>query len=246
MKRPEGFTLAGLAIWFLILLLLVNTSFGLVPPLTDLPLPVLLILVGVAVFYFVMLVFLLPAAPTPRTLNIQEYLLRIGVSAMLTIVAFALYFAQTGVDGESGLVMNALTATYFSMVTFSTLGYGDYAPAAGHPQLIAASEAIIGNIHLGLFVAAAFFLLQDSARNGGGDNGDDGDGGGGGDGDGDEGGDGGTPGPKPSEPDDSDLTQQVKAAQNPEAESAASGPSEPGSDPDNGDDARDKPDAAAV
>ncbi|NKB27223.1 MAG: hypothetical protein GKR99_06565 [Rhodobacteraceae bacterium] len=181
-----------------------------------------------------MLVFLLPAAPTPRTLNIQEYLLRIGVSAMLTIVAFALYFAQTGVDGDGGLVMNALAATYFSMVTFSTLGYGDYAPAAGHPQLIAASEAIIGNIHLGLFVAAAFFLLQDSARNGGGDNGGDGDG------------DGGPPGPKPSEPENSDLTQQVKAAQKPKAGSAASRPSEPGSDPDNGHDARDKPDAAAV
>jgi hypothetical protein len=42
---------------------------------------------------------------------------------------------------------------YFSAVTFTTLGYGDIAPTSGALKLVCASEALLGALSLGLFVA---------------------------------------------------------------------------------------------
>lgn len=54
------------------------------------------------------------------------------------------------------------TALYFSIVTFTTLGYGDFQP---QPQmrLIAAAQAIYGYLYLGLVVG---LLIDSGARNG--------------------------------------------------------------------------------
>lgn len=43
------------------------------------------------------------------------------------------------------------TAIYFSLVTWTTLGYGDYQPSTGY-QLLAGIEAIFGYVYLGLIV----------------------------------------------------------------------------------------------
>ncbi len=61
---------------------------------------------------------------------------------------------------------------YFSTVTFSTLGYGDFRPAP-EARSYAAFLAVYGNIHLGLLVGGLFltitFFAQKSARLGGDD-----------------------------------------------------------------------------
>lgn len=44
-----------------------------------------------------------------------------------------------------------LDALYFSVVTFTTLGYGDFAPV-GPSRIIASAEAIIGSFTIALFV----------------------------------------------------------------------------------------------
>lgn len=49
----------------------------------------------------------------------------------------------------------SITAVYFSMVTFSTLGYGDVQPSNLIVQILAASEALIGT----LLMAALVFVL---------------------------------------------------------------------------------------
>lgn len=48
---------------------------------------------------------------------------------------------------------------YFSLVTVTTLGYGDLAPAAPWGRLTAASEAVIGQVFLVTFVALVVGLL---------------------------------------------------------------------------------------
>lgn len=51
----------------------------------------------------------------------------------------------------SGNVMDFFNALYFSVVTFTTLGYGDISPV-GFSRAIAATEAFIGSFTLALFV----------------------------------------------------------------------------------------------
>lgn len=52
---------------------------------------------------------------------------------------------------------------YFSIVTFTTLGYGDFRPVE-ECRLVAATEAIVGYIYFGLTVAILFDLVQRRRR----------------------------------------------------------------------------------
>jgi len=83
-------------------------------------------------------------------------------SAALVLGCAFLYFFtgindQTGIiafDAGAGLAENVLTflnMLYFSVVTFTTLGYGDMSPV-GISRVIAASEAFLGAFVLALFV----------------------------------------------------------------------------------------------
>jgi voltage-gated potassium channel Kch len=63
------------------------------------------------------------------------------------IVSYALLFAWLHVLPERGFQ----AALYFSVVTFTTLGYGDLIPAKQF-RLLAASEALVGLLLVGLFL----------------------------------------------------------------------------------------------
>jgi Ion channel len=56
-------------------------------------------------------------------------------------------------------------AVYFSVVTWTTLGYGDLQPQ-GSCRLIAASEALVGNIFLGTIIALAFTFMGETKDGG--------------------------------------------------------------------------------
>ena len=76
--------------------------------------------------------------------------------AMVNIHLFAiLYFTVGIVDGNDVIVRDLYTSYYFSIVTWTTLGYGDYSPAENY-RLTAAVQAILGYIYmailLGIFV----------------------------------------------------------------------------------------------
>ena len=84
-------------------------------------------------------------------------------SALLTISAFALIHQVYGLnppDHQTGDIVN-LDYTYFSAVTFSTLGYGDFTPLQ-FTRVFAAIEALLGNIHLGFVVGTIFVLVNDA------------------------------------------------------------------------------------
>ncbi|OOE52494.1 potassium transporter Kef [Salinivibrio kushneri] len=87
--------------------------------------------------------------------------LRVVIFSVLVIVSCALaYFALgttqanpiypdlTGVEARFYELLNAL---YFSVVTFTTLGYGDITPS-GFARFIAAFEAFLGSFTMALFV----------------------------------------------------------------------------------------------
>jgi len=73
--------------------------------------------------------------------------LRVGILSAILIFLYAAIYVAAGALSEP----TYRAALYFSIVTFTTLGYGDITPA---PQfrLLAASEALIGLLFTGLFL----------------------------------------------------------------------------------------------
>jgi len=119
--------------------------------------PVVGISVGVFAFFILFSPFFEAAR---KRFSPEQMLSGVGVSSLLTITAFALLFRWLGIIGPNELPGTPLEILYFSAVSFSTLGYGDFRPAEG-ARLLAAAQAILGNLHLGLLVATAFAAFSD-------------------------------------------------------------------------------------
>ncbi len=86
--------------------------------------------------------------------------LTIVLNGALVILYFAGIHHAVGILGSGESTPSShefTTALYFSTVTFTTLGYGDFQP---HPdiRLLAALEALLGYVYLGLTVGAAIDL----------------------------------------------------------------------------------------
>jgi hypothetical protein len=80
---------------------------------------------------------------------------RVIVSAILVILLFAslfMIFGITNVGIEFNTSNNFLDCMYFSTITFTTLGYGDFRPLEGLGRILAGSEAFIGAFMMALFV----------------------------------------------------------------------------------------------
>jgi hypothetical protein len=81
--------------------------------------------------------------------------LRVLATAMGIILGYAVAYALTGgvIRSTDGLIVRSLTEMiYFSGITFSTVGYGDYMPQP-HQHFLAFSEGALGIALLGFFVA---------------------------------------------------------------------------------------------
>jgi len=80
---------------------------------------------------------------------------KVIVSAILVILLFASFFMISGISNVGigfNTSNNFLDCFYFSTVTFTTLGYGDFRPLEGWGRILAGSEAFIGAFMMALFV----------------------------------------------------------------------------------------------
>ncbi|WP_350338028.1 ion channel [Sessilibacter corallicola] len=81
------------------------------------------------------------------------------VSIYIAIVGFAAVYKQKGLVSGSDVIHDASTAFYFSVVTWTTLGYGDFQPTESI-RWLAALEALLGTLFIPLFLASIIFILQ--------------------------------------------------------------------------------------
>ena len=81
---------------------------------------------------------------------------------MTTILAFTNIFRVKGLLNGSEPVCNIFYFLYFSIITWTTTGYGDIIPSPDS-RIYAASEALIDYLTMALFASILFHLI--SSRN---------------------------------------------------------------------------------
>ena len=84
-----------------------------------------------------------------------EQPVKVIISAMSIILIFTFLFMSSGIGGTGiggSISKNFLDCVYFSTVTFTTLGYGDFRPLEGWGRIFAGTEAFIGAFMMALFV----------------------------------------------------------------------------------------------
>ena len=119
-----------------------------------------LILASLLVFFQTVLLMPFRDDGSEFKLDVWRLLLDTIISSLFMIVAFSVLYRNVGlVHNGIDLRPTALDAIYFSSVTFSTLGYGDFAPQPTI-RIIAAAQALLGNLHLGMIVGATFAAIR--------------------------------------------------------------------------------------
>jgi len=99
----------------------------------------------------------------PRTIFGVRVLVLV-VSTISVLLIFANFYKALGIfigDCKTTPLYN--DAVYFSLVTFTTLGYGDMSPIPSM-RIVAASEALLGYIYLGFLITmiSSFIDRQDN------------------------------------------------------------------------------------
>jgi Ion channel len=93
-------------------------------------------------------------------------LFSLSIFPLMMIVFFAMVYKTLGLVEGNAMVKRPLDFLYFSMVTWTTLGYGDLKPSLDS-RMFAASEALLGYIFMGLYIAVIFHLISARANKAG-------------------------------------------------------------------------------
>lgn len=105
-------------------------------------------------------VFLWSQEVTTKISLVRVIVIEPAASLAVIIISSAIIYHQMGIiDANGDIVKEFGVSLYFSIVTFTTLGYGDFHPTEA-ARAIAALEAIIGFICLGLLIGTTIHLLQ--------------------------------------------------------------------------------------
>ena len=74
-----------------------------------------------------------------------------------------IFFAESTPFATPQQVSKVLTSIYFSIVTWTTLGYGDFRPVESM-RIVAACEAILGYVYMGVMVGVVINLLAEKRK----------------------------------------------------------------------------------
>jgi len=124
----------------------------------------------------VMIVVLAALAPvviirrliTHRVVTLGTLLGAIAGYLLISVAFFYAFLLATELQGGSffGHPLPTTNYMYFSLVTITTVGYGDLVPTANVDRLLANAEMVIGQVYLVTFVAMIVGLYASQRRNG--------------------------------------------------------------------------------
>ncbi len=87
----------------------------------------------------------------------------IAVNLVLLLLAFAAVYQRVGIIDNTGsqamVTHDWLSSIYYSVVTFTTLGYGDFYPQS-YGRAMAAMEAFTGYVILGILVSTSVSVIK--------------------------------------------------------------------------------------
>jgi len=83
--------------------------------------------------------------------NIGTTIFYMAFTAVSIVIVFSFIYVETGIMYNNVISHNNLDTLYFSAVTWTTLGYGDFQPVKA-ARLLAASEAFLGYVFMGVFI----------------------------------------------------------------------------------------------
>lgn len=86
-------------------------------------------------------------------------ILKMLLAIYITIFGFASIYKSAGLIRADSITHESIDALYFSIVTWTTLGYGDLQPTESI-KLLAALEALLGTLFIPLLLSAIIFILQ--------------------------------------------------------------------------------------
>jgi len=97
-----------------------------------------------------------------RIKNVSRWLLLTGVNILQIILCFAILIKSYGYQfvNNTKTITDGLTAFYQSLVTFTTLGYGDYVPTTPKAKLIVIFEVIFFLIMIGFKLPMAVSIIK--------------------------------------------------------------------------------------
>ena len=117
-----------------------------------------------AVFLAIGFYFIIWLIPTMLNLSRSYFTLmalHFPIHILVTIITFALHHMSSGLIGASGPLAPTFTdALYFSVTTFTTLGYGDLQPLP-EMRLATSVEALAGMISVSIAVAMIWLWCQE-------------------------------------------------------------------------------------
>ena len=87
------------------------------------------------------------------------YFCDLALVVFFLIEIYALTYHSLGLYRGNDPVTDAVDFLYFSIVTWTTLGYGDISPAS-ESRLFAAAEALTGYVFMGLYLSVVFHVIS--------------------------------------------------------------------------------------
>jgi Ion channel len=121
--------------------------------------------VGVGSFFFMFIRILISNQKSNivKTFNLFAAVSVICIAIFVFSDACMSYGIIPSFRNDTSQVKDKLTCLYFSIVTWTTLGYGDFRPT-DDLRLISAAEAILGYLSMAILVAAIYDVIRSQAN----------------------------------------------------------------------------------
>lgn len=107
-------------------------------------------------FFFGLVTFFVRATTYRKYLSELFFLV---IMAASNLVLFATVYRIYGINGADGVVHSVEECLYFSIVTWTTLGYGDFSPTTD-VRFFAAIEALLGYTYMAIIIGLGLTVFN--------------------------------------------------------------------------------------